>query len=56
MDKRKVIAAYQRGFMNVHECAQLLGIDLDQIAGLINDPRLRTDPQQVLLGKRSVNG
>lgn len=55
MDKRKVIAAYQRGFMNVHECAQLLGVDISQISGLINDPRLTTDPQQNLLGKRSVN-
>ncbi len=56
MDKRKVIAAYQRGFMNVHECAQILGIDIGQLSSLMNDPRFTTDPQQILLGKQSVNG
>ncbi|MBW7473440.1 hypothetical protein K0T92_01620 [Paenibacillus oenotherae] len=55
MDKRKVIAAYRRGFINVHECAQILGIDMGQISGLINDPYLTVDPQ-ALRSKQSVNG
>jgi hypothetical protein len=55
MDKRKVIAAYKRGFISVHECAQILGIDTSQIKGLMNDPNLTSDSQQ-LRGKQSVNG
>ncbi|BBH20989.1 hypothetical protein Back11_23340 [Paenibacillus baekrokdamisoli] len=56
MDKRKVIAAYRRGFINVRECAQILGVDVGQITGLINDPHLGADPQQNLQSKRSVIG
>lgn len=55
MDKRKVIAAYRRGFINVRECAQILGIDIGQISGLINDPYLTADPQ-TLRSSQSVNG
>jgi hypothetical protein len=38
MDKRKVIAAYRRGFITIHECAQILGMDFALVQGLINDP------------------
>lgn len=55
MDKRKVIAAYRRGFINVQECAQILGIDISQISGLINDPYLIAEPQS-MRGKQSANG
>ncbi|QYR19902.1 hypothetical protein KZ483_18745 [Paenibacillus sp. sptzw28] len=55
MDKRKVIAAYKRGIINIHECAQILGLDIGQISGLINDPYLSADPH-ALPGKQSVNG
>lgn len=40
MDKRKVITAYRRGFITIQECAQILGVDSGQAAGLVNDPRL----------------
>lgn len=56
MDKSKVITAYKRGFMNIRECAQILGVDVGQITGLINDPHLAVDPQQNLLIKRSIIG
>jgi len=39
MDKRKVIAAYRRGFITMQECAQILGLDVVQITGLVNDPQ-----------------
>ncbi|MFB9329582.1 hypothetical protein ACFFSY_26905 [Paenibacillus aurantiacus] len=55
MDKRKVIAAYRRGMINVQECAQILGIDIGQIARLVNDPYLAVDPQ-LRQSKQSVNG
>ncbi|WP_192043582.1 hypothetical protein [Paenibacillus rhizovicinus] len=55
MDKRKVIAAYKRGFISVHECAQILGIDTGQMKGLMNDPNLTSD-SQLTRGKQSVNG
>ncbi|MBW7457051.1 hypothetical protein ACFOLF_05280 [Paenibacillus sepulcri] len=54
MDKRKVIAAYKRGFINVQECAQILGIDMAQLSGLMTDPYLSADPK-VRLDKQSVN-
>ncbi|EGL19597.1 MULTISPECIES: hypothetical protein [unclassified Paenibacillus] len=40
MDKRKVIAAYHRGFITMQECAQILGIDSVQILGMMNDPKM----------------
>ncbi|WP_308639142.1 hypothetical protein [Paenibacillus silvisoli] len=55
MDKRKVIAAYKRGFITVQECAQILGIDTRQMSGLMNDPQLNAEPQR-LRGQQSVNG
>ncbi|WP_219836538.1 hypothetical protein [Paenibacillus sp. R14(2021)] len=55
MDKRKVIAAYRRGFINVQECAQILGIDTSQMHGLMSDPNLNADPQ-FKRGKQSANG
>ncbi|MBM7564493.1 hypothetical protein [Paenibacillus sacheonensis] len=55
MDKRKVIAAYKRGFISVQECAQILGIDTSQMNGLMNDPQLTAD-SPLLRGRQSVNG
>ncbi|WP_165842204.1 hypothetical protein [Paenibacillus xerothermodurans] len=37
MDKRKVIAAYRRGIISIHECAQILGIDSLKVMGLVNE-------------------
>ncbi|REE94281.1 hypothetical protein A8990_10172 [Paenibacillus taihuensis] len=55
MDKRKVITAYKRGFITVHECAQILGIDTSQMKGLMNDPNLNVDPH-LLRSQHSANG
>ncbi len=37
MDKRKVIHAYMRGNISMQECAQILGIESQQIIGIMND-------------------
>ncbi|GAB6990302.1 hypothetical protein [Paenibacillus pini] len=37
MDKRKVIAAYQRGMITIQECGQILGIENVQLSLLIHD-------------------
>ncbi|GIP37467.1 hypothetical protein J31TS4_07470 [Paenibacillus sp. J31TS4] len=39
MDKRKVIAAYQRGLLSIHECAQILGIDSMRVMGMVSAPK-----------------
>lgn len=54
MDKRKVIAAYRRGFISIQECAQIIGVDSGQMTRLINDPMLTKDGKAMLV-KRSVN-
>ncbi len=38
VDKRKVIAAYRKGFITIQECAQILGIDSKQIISLVAEP------------------
>jgi len=48
MDKRKVIAAYRRGFLTIQECAQILGIDSPQILKLVNDPQM-SEPKPLAL-------
>jgi len=40
MDKRKVIAAYRRGLISVHECAQILGLDNVELLGYMRESRL----------------
>jgi hypothetical protein len=37
MDKRKVIEAYRRGFITIQECAQIIGVEGKQLAGLMNE-------------------
>lgn len=37
MDKRKVITAYQRGFINIQECGQILGLEQVQLNRLMRD-------------------
>ena len=37
MDKRKVINAYRRGFLTAQECAQVLGIERQQLNNLLTD-------------------
>lgn len=37
MDKRKVITAYQRGFITIQECGQILGLEQVQLNRLIFD-------------------
>ncbi|CAM4501585.1 putative HTH domain antitoxin [Paenibacillus endophyticus] len=54
MDKRKVIAAYRRGFISIQECAQIIGVDSGQMTRLVNDPLLMKDGMP-LLDKKTVN-
>ena len=35
MDKRKVIAAYQRGIITIQECGQILGMEDSQLNVLL---------------------
>jgi predicted DNA-binding ArsR family transcriptional regulator len=53
LDKRKVILAYQRGFLTIQECAQILGIDAPQIMGMVNDPKIVETSS--ILPKQSIN-
>lgn len=39
MDKRKVIAAYRRGFLTIQECAQILGIDSKHAVVMVDDQK-----------------
>jgi hypothetical protein len=52
MDKRKVITAYRRGFITIHECAQILGIDSLQVVDMVEDPLMAEPSVRV---KKSVN-
>ncbi|MFD0619311.1 MULTISPECIES: hypothetical protein [Paenibacillus] len=54
MDKRKVIAAYRRGFLTIQECAQILGVESVQMKGIMNDPQFADVP--IALKKHSANG
>ncbi|MDB5053829.1 MAG: hypothetical protein JWM44_1879 [Bacilli bacterium] len=54
MDKRKVITAYRRGFITIHECAQILGIDSLKILEMVNDPQKDEPPDS--FRKQSING
>ncbi|MGG1515138.1 hypothetical protein ABE504_06975 [Paenibacillus oryzisoli] len=54
MDKRKVITAYRRGMLSIQECAQILGVDTSQIAGLMSDPQLSELPR--LIHKQPMHG
>lgn len=53
MDKRKVITAYRRGFITIHECAQILGVDSLQVMGMMEDCKPANMPPRV---KQPVNG
>jgi hypothetical protein len=48
MDKRKVIAAYRRGFISIQECAQIIGVDSGQMTRLVDDPSLTTEGTALL--------
>lgn len=39
MDKRKVIGAYRRGLISVHECAQILGLDNIELLSYMRETR-----------------
>lgn len=54
MDKRKIIYAYQRGFITVQECAHILGIESVQMKGMLDDPEFTQKPNE--LKKHSANG
>lgn len=54
MDKRKVIAAYKRGFITIQECAQIVGVDSRQIYRLVNDPHLSVETRISEAGMRTT--
>lgn len=54
VDKRKVIAAYRRGFITLQECAQIIGIDSLRVLGMVDEPREESCPGR--LRKMKVNG
>lgn len=47
MDKRQVIQAYRKGFMTIHECAQILGVKSNHLQGMVNDPQLAELPSHL---------
>jgi hypothetical protein len=53
MDKRKVITAYLRGFITIHECSQILGMDSGQVLGMVHDSKFSEPPR--LVNRRPVN-
>ncbi|XEC92746.1 hypothetical protein AB6A23_15215 [Paenibacillus tarimensis] len=55
MDKRKVIAAYRRGFITIQECAQILGLDSGQVSDIMEDPYFTLEPA-VLRKKHQAHG
>ncbi|MNJ57849.1 hypothetical protein D3C77_534570 [compost metagenome] len=55
MDKRKVIEAYQRGFLSVQECAQILGLEGIQVRGLLDKIDVSVLPTDVD-DKKSASG
>ena len=54
MDKRKVITAYQRGFITIQECSQILGIENVHLSRLIQESVNNYDT--VDLVKQPLNG
>jgi hypothetical protein len=52
LDKRKVITAYHKGFITLQECAQILGIDANQINSMVIEPKTEDPPDQ--LRKQSI--
>lgn len=54
MDKRKVIAAYRRGFITMQECAQILGIDSYAVMNLALGPAAAE--RKRLFSKQPANG
>lgn len=55
LDKRKVIAAYRRGMITIQECGQILGLDMRQMNGILNDDR-QGDIQHTVRTKQSIHG
>lgn len=57
MDKRKVIHAYQRGFLTLQECAQILGVERRQVESLLGSKSEEEESNQAdtaLLGRETV--
>lgn len=54
MEKRKVIAAYRRGFITLEECAQIMGVDHKQMNQLVKETSLFMYPQEKAAAKSAV--
>ena len=56
MDKRVVIAAYRRGWITIRECAQLLGLDIAQVMGILGAERESGGRRMAVRTKRHAHG
>jgi len=56
MVKRVVIAAYKRGWITIQECAQILGLDAAQIAGILSAEREAGSRRTALRPTRHAHG
>ncbi|HEY2492537.1 MAG TPA: hypothetical protein VGI33_06470 [Paenibacillus sp.] len=54
MDKRKVITAYQRGFITIQECSQILGIENVHLSRLIQEAINNCDTDDIV--NQPING
>ena len=54
MEKRKVIAAYRRGFITLEECAQIIGVEDQQMDGLLKDAALILDQEEETFRQSAV--
>lgn len=58
MDKRKVIGAYQRGFLTLKECAQILGLESNHVETLLVMEQGTAEvagAQSVTLGREAIS-
>jgi hypothetical protein len=44
MDKRKVFAAYRRGWITISECAQIVGMSCEQLRTIVDGPASAIEP------------
>lgn len=58
MDKRKVITAYRRGFLTLQECAQVLGMERNQLDRMLDDGFKESSKHDYVLPNngRPING
>ncbi len=55
MEKRKVLAAYRRGFLTLEECAQIIGVDNQQMDRLLKDSTIFMDREEETYHQSAVH-